>query len=148
MWILLLWFVLRFASLRSFYFQSSWKALWIYHVLSNWPAIYFSSKMLFRWCYCLVITTFLVQESTVHGVRYFIDGENAVHKFAWVVIMVCSVRSFIHGLDVTELLGKSFMEGEMPQRYNGLLGKISYWNFKYQSHQGLLGEIFHWQTNI
>ena len=41
---------------------------------------------------CLSPLNLLAQESTVHGVRYFIDGENAVHKFAWVVIMVCSVR--------------------------------------------------------
>ena len=34
----------------------------------------------------------IYQESTVHGVRYFIDGENLFHKIAWVVIMGCSVR--------------------------------------------------------
>ena len=27
------------------------------------------------------------QESTVHGIRYFVDGENAFHKFAWFVII-------------------------------------------------------------
>jgi len=26
----------------------------------------------------------------VHGIRYFVDGENAFHKFAWFVIMGCS----------------------------------------------------------
>ena len=44
-------------------------------------------------CHILIFCIFdFGQESTVHGVRYFIDGENALHKFAWVVIMVCSVR--------------------------------------------------------
>ena len=51
------------------------------------------SKHFFQFCHILIFCIFdFGQESTVHGVRYFIDGENALHKFAWVVIMVCSVR--------------------------------------------------------
>ena len=51
------------------------------------------SKHFFQLCHILIFCIFdIEQESTVHGVRYFIDGENALHKFAWVVIMVCSVR--------------------------------------------------------
>ena len=34
----------------------------------------------------------LTQESTVHGVRYFVDGENLYHRIVWIVIMGCSVR--------------------------------------------------------
>ena len=38
-----------------------------------------------------IIEFVLIQESTVHGIRYFVDGENAFHRFVWVVLMACSV---------------------------------------------------------
>ena len=31
------------------------------------------------------------QESTIHGIRYFVDGENAFHRFVWFIIMGFSV---------------------------------------------------------
>ena len=34
--------------------------------------------------------TFL-QESTIHGIRYFVDGENLLHKIVWVIIVGFSV---------------------------------------------------------
>ena len=34
---------------------------------------------------------FKIQESTVHGIRYFVDGENVFHRLVWVVLMACSV---------------------------------------------------------
>ena len=37
------------------------------------------------------------QESTVHGIRYFVDGENALHKFAWYFLFV-TVSKFYHHL--------------------------------------------------
>ena len=27
----------------------------------------------------------------MHGIRYFVDGENALHRLVWMVIMGCSV---------------------------------------------------------
>ena len=33
----------------------------------------------------------IVQESTIHGIRYFVDGENLLHKIVWVIIVGFSV---------------------------------------------------------
>ena len=48
------------------------------------------------------------QESTVHGIRYFVDGENAFHKFAWFVIMGCSC-SFLAYLIVDAWMWVGFL---------------------------------------
>ena len=74
------------------------------------------------------IATFLVQESTVHGVRYFIDGENAVHKFAWVVIMVCSVRFFINGENITDIMGKDILRRNTTMSSRTVRCFIKEWN--------------------
>ena len=36
------------------------------------------------------------QESTVHGIRYFVDGENALHKFAWYFLFVTVSKVYHH----------------------------------------------------
>ena len=33
----------------------------------------------------------ILQESTIHGIRYFVDGENLLHKIVWVIIVGFSV---------------------------------------------------------
>ena len=30
------------------------------------------------------------QESTIHGIRYFVDGESWAHRVVWMVVMLCS----------------------------------------------------------
>ena len=35
------------------------------------------------------------QESTVHGIRYFVDGENALHKLAWYFFYLLLCLKFI-----------------------------------------------------
>ena len=34
---------------------------------------------------------FFGQESTIHGIRYFVDGENFFHRVVWMVLVGCSV---------------------------------------------------------
>ena len=31
------------------------------------------------------------QESTIHGIRYFVDGENKLHRIAWILLVSASV---------------------------------------------------------
>ena len=42
-------------------------------------------------CVLFYIMPSLFQESTIHGIRYFVDGENAFHRFVWFIIMGFSV---------------------------------------------------------
>ena len=39
---------------------------------------------------------FIFKESTIHGIRYFVDGENAFHRFVWFIIMGFSVGGLSH----------------------------------------------------
>ena len=32
-----------------------------------------------------------MQESTIHGIRYFVDGENILHRVVWMVLVAISV---------------------------------------------------------
>ena len=32
-----------------------------------------------------------LQESTIHGIRYFVDGENLFHRIVWMILVGCSV---------------------------------------------------------
>lgn len=32
-----------------------------------------------------------MQESTIHGIRYFVDGENILHRAVWMVLVAISV---------------------------------------------------------
>ena len=33
----------------------------------------------------------MLKESTIHGIRYFVDGENKLHRVVWVFLVFCSV---------------------------------------------------------
>ena len=32
-----------------------------------------------------------LQESTIHGIRYWVDGENWLHRIVWMFLVGCSV---------------------------------------------------------
>ena len=40
--------------------------------------------------YQLMINSYL-QESTIHGIRYWVDGENWLHRIVWMFLVGCSV---------------------------------------------------------
>ena len=39
----------------------------------------------------LVFNMIMLKESTIHGIRYWVDGENWLHRVVWVFLVLCSV---------------------------------------------------------
>ena len=39
----------------------------------------------------------IVKESTIHGIRYFVDGENWIHRITWMFLIAlsCGYLSFL-----------------------------------------------------
>ena len=56
---------------------------------------YLQVNSLNAWKVCCVtqapeLSNCVRQESTIHGIRYFVDGESWAHRVVWMVVMLCS----------------------------------------------------------
>ena len=47
----------------------------------------------------LISVCLILKESTIHGIRYFVDGENWIHRIIWMFIVAfsCGLLSFLIG---------------------------------------------------
>ena len=66
-------------------FKIEYHTQWIFKISRN------ICRFVSTWHVSQLLFMKIPQESTVHGIRYFVDGENLLHKIVWVIIVGFSV---------------------------------------------------------
>ena len=107
-WVILMWFqclynlhnmnktagkVYKFQSLiREVHLSAVWLNVKIQHH-TQWISKISRNicRFVSSWHMSQVSFMKFLQESTIHGIRYFVDGENLLHKIVWVIIVGFSV---------------------------------------------------------